>query len=94
MQGNARYEEPGQKLVQARIEYDSEIRKAEILGDFFIYPEEAVFLIEKSLLGIHAPYSKAEIAEKVRKAVAESSIALIGATPEGIATAVFMAMVQ
>ncbi len=93
MQASARYKEPGQKLVQARIEYDSEIRAVEILGDFFIYPEEAISLIEKSLLGMRVSSSKDELAERVRKAASENGIEMIGVTPEGIATAVYTAMI-
>ncbi len=92
MHGSARYKVPEGKLVEVRIDYEETIKKIEILGDFFVHPEESIGEIEESLKGSGVGESEESLAEKVRRAVELGGIEMIGVTPEAIAKAVKMAV--
>lgn len=94
MRGISKYKVPGGKLLEIRLDYDESIKKAEILGDFFLYPEESISDIEKSLIGIKTGESEKAIAEKIRKLVNSKKIEMIGIDPESISKAVKMAVVE
>lgn len=92
MIGRASEKVQGGKLVKAEVEYGERIRRVKITGDFFIYPEEAIGALEKSIVGAPASSSEEELAEKVRNAAEESGALLIGITPEAVARVVKGAM--
>ncbi len=94
MKGNAKQKVPGGKLISIKLEYGTRIEHIEILGDFFLYPEESLALIEKKLLNTKIDESEEEIAEKIRKIVDSHSIELIGITPQSIAKTIKMAIVK
>jgi len=68
-------------LIKVTVEIDENgktIREARITGDFFMYPEEALWSIEEKL-------SNTEISElemKVRKIFDELHVTLVGSTVE------------
>ncbi len=92
MHGESRYKVPGGKLVEVRLEYDESIGKIEILGDFFIYPEEALALIERAILGARRDASEREIEERIEGVLRPGGIEMIGVTAEAIAKAVRLAV--
>jgi lipoate-protein ligase A len=92
MNGGSRYKVPQGKLLEMRIDYDSKIRKVEMLGDFFLYPEESITEIEKAIVGIGVDESEEKIAERIRRLESSEGIEMIGITPEAIARAVKMAV--
>ncbi len=92
MKGNYSYKVPGGKLVEVRVEFGELIEKVEILGDFFVYPEENLAGIESSLAGIPAGESEGSISEKISVQAASSMTELIGVTPDAIAHALRLAV--
>ena|GEM_PF-470128 len=68
-------------LIRATVVLDdsgSIIRSARITGDFFLYPEEALWRIEESL-----PNTKiSDLETKIRKLFAELNIILVGSSVE------------
>jgi hypothetical protein len=82
----------GGKLVSVELEYSDRIESVKILGDFFLYPEEVLYKIEKSLIGIDVSSTKEKISDKIGKVVSEEGAELIGMTPEAIAETIIMAV--
>lgn len=78
---------PGGKLL--RVEFEAEggtIRAFSLTGDFFLYPETGVDLINESLQG--CPLEKEEIGRRVAETIASNSIEIVGFGPEDIADAI------
>jgi lipoate---protein ligase len=94
MHGTSKYKVPGGKLVEARVEYSGKIDRVEILGDFFLYPEEDMVYIERAMAGIDKDTDEKKIAERIREIVDKRGMELIGVNPEAIAKAVRMAVEQ
>lgn len=92
MQSTAEQKVPGGKLVSVKIEYVRKIKKVQILGDFFLYPEDTIYKLEKTLVGTSISASKDEISGKITKVLAMSNAELIGVTPEAIAETIKMAV--
>lgn len=92
MHGVSRYKVPEGKLVEIRLDYDDVIEKAEMLGDFFLYPEESISKIESGMVGMKTATSEKAISEKIRAIADSNGIEMIGITPEAIARAVKMAV--
>ena len=82
---------PGGKLISVKVIYWKSIDEIQILGDFFVYPEESLAIIEKSLLGTDLKASEDEISRNVQSVVDKNRITLVGVTPESIAQAIKMA---
>ncbi len=85
---------PGGKLLSIKLSYGSKIEKIQILGDFFLYPENKITEIEKALLDTPITESEDDVAARVKKAVNDNNIELVGITPEAIASVIKMAVVQ
>jgi hypothetical protein len=86
----ANYKIPGGKLVKVKLATTSEkIDKVQILGDFFMHPEETILVIEEALSGCQ---KDEELIEKVIKRVlTDSSTTLIGATPADFSKTIMIA---
>lgn len=66
---------PGGKLLRIKIEVRGDIiKKITILGDFFLYPEEKILSIEKSLTGAH----KKDVSLIVQNIIQNERIKLLG----------------
>ncbi len=63
---------------------DSIIKDIKISGDFFIYPEESIELIESSLKNIKV----SEIKQTLARTITSSGMRIIGFTPEDVETAI------
>ncbi|MGY5879699.1 MAG: lipoate protein ligase C-terminal domain-containing protein [Candidatus Thorarchaeota archaeon] len=86
----ANYKVPGGKLVKVKLNVSSgKIERVQILGDFFLHPEETIIAIEESLSGCQKDTKLIEkiIVEKLE----DSEATLIGATAEDFAKTIIMA---
>jgi len=92
LKGFARFKVPGGKLVEVKLDYSDSIKNVQILGDFFLYPEDALKDIERSLLNLKVDESEESIARIVSDVVKKKSITLIGITPNAIAKTIKMAV--
>ncbi len=92
MYSAAKLKVPGGKLISVKVTYWHTIDGVQILGDFFIYPEESLNAIEKSLVGMDAKASEQEISRHVQSVVDRNGITLVGLTPEAIAQVVKQAI--
>ena len=90
--GAAKLKVPGGKLVSVKLTFDKSIEKIQILGDFFINPEEALAEIEKSISGASISEGKEGIATRVARAAHLNHAEFIGVTPDSIAEAIFLAI--
>ena len=82
----------GGKLVIVKIGYSDRIERIQILGDFFIHPEESLGLIEASLIGLPARSTREKLSGAVREVAEMEGIEMIGITPDAIAEAALLAM--
>jgi len=86
----ANYKVPGGKLVKVKLDVSSgKITKIQIMGDFFLHPEETILTIEESLLGCHK--SKHSIEEIIEHTINDSDATLIGATVSDFSKTIMMA---
>ncbi|MFH1977994.1 MAG: hypothetical protein ABIJ92_01565 [Candidatus Aenigmatarchaeota archaeon] len=84
MKGTATEKIEGGKLITVKIDYDNTINTIQILGDFFIHPEESIEMIEKSFLNKSIEEPRETTKDRVNRIVEENDIQLIGVTPEAI----------
>lgn len=84
--GAAEVKVPGGKLVRAEVSVEGgRLAEVKITGDFFLYPEEAIFGLEASLKGLSVGLDYAPLIEsELRRAGAE----LVGASPRDVAEAI------
>ncbi|VVB87638.1 Lipoate-protein ligase A subunit 2 [uncultured archaeon] len=73
------------KLVKVEIEYDESIKKLKITGDFFMYPEDALERIEKTIVGLKKDAGMETIASKIRSIVEIEDVQMIGISAESLA---------
>ena len=92
MKGVATEKVPGGKLIRVRVSYDDVIIVAKITGDFFLYPEEAIEDIERSLFGVRTDVDEKVIEGIISEVVRDKGAELIGITPKDIARVVKGAM--
>jgi lipoate-protein ligase A len=92
MRSSAELKIKGGKLVEVILECSDHITGIKILGDFFIYPDDSLYRIEKALIGLSANASKGDIIKAINRTIAEEKAELIGITPEAIAETTVMAV--
>ncbi len=83
---------PAGKLVIAKVSYSDKIERVQILGDFFIHPEESLALIENMLVGSMINSTKEEISARIAGLAGREHIEMIGVTPDAMAQAITMAI--
>ncbi|HNT30474.1 MAG TPA: lipoate protein ligase C-terminal domain-containing protein [bacterium] len=91
-QGYAVFKIPEGKLLKVKLTYEAEdtiIEAVQLLGDFFVHPEDGIEAVEQALRGVRL--EEAAISEAVTACVAERSIDLLGITAAGIAHTILMA---
>lgn len=82
------YKTPGGKLVIVDFEVaDNHLRDVVVSGDFFLYPEDALFDITESLQNLPSDLDEAAIARTITDAIPEGT-EVLGTSPEGIAIAI------
>ena len=74
------------KLVKISLEYSDVIRKIQITGDFFLYPEEAIEKLQKSLEG--AKLEKEDIKRRVNEFISKNNAEIFGFDAEQLAEAI------
>ncbi|RLG69865.1 MAG: hypothetical protein DRO11_07085 [Methanobacteriota archaeon] len=73
---------PGGKLLRVELSVEKNtIKGVKITGDFFMYPEESISLLESTLVGV--PYRKDAIRKKLEEFF-KGGVHLIGATPKDL----------
>ncbi len=92
MRNSIKYKVPGGKLLIVKAEWKDRITNLELLGDFFVHPEEGLHCIEMLLVGSEVDEDEAWFSGTVQQFVDQNSITLIGINPEAIAKAVVMVM--
>ncbi|MDE1767778.1 MAG: biotin--protein ligase [Candidatus Micrarchaeota archaeon] len=92
MNGTSRFKVPGGKLVIVKLSYSDKIETLQILGDFFVYPEEALPEIENLLIGSQINAAKQDISKQINDYASRKNIEMVGITPDAIAQAVIMAI--
>ncbi|MCX8123105.1 MAG: hypothetical protein N3F66_02955 [Spirochaetes bacterium] len=84
---------PSEKLVHIDVIFDkNKIAYVHISGDFFIYPEEAITTIEKSLIGLAV--NKEQIQHELNTLVQIGNIQLVGISPATIVQGILEAFAQ
>ena len=74
------------KLIKIDLRYDVVIREIKIHGDFFLYPEDAITIIQNELIG--TKIDKVAIMEKIQLILDTNSIEPFGFTSEQLADAI------
>ena len=93
MRCRGEFKTPGGKLIAVDFDVlDGELRNVVVTGDFFLYPDDALFAIRDSLEGLSAALDEAEIAAAIQAAIPPGT-EMLGTSPAGIAIAVRRALV-
>lgn len=80
---------PGGKLLRVEVEHEAGVvKRVKLTGDFFLYPEDAIGEIERSLVGCEVN----EIAERVDNIASRGQAQLIGFTPQDVQDAIKLAV--
>jgi lipoate-protein ligase A len=88
----ARQKVKGGKLLVVKIKHDVRIASIQVLGDFFIVPEDALPKIESALVGIGIGEQEGKISSIISEAVKRNNVELIGIDPDAIAHTIRMAL--
>lgn len=77
------YKVPNGKLIRLRAWFrqDGSFRDVQILGDFFVYPEDALQKIEQLIVGVK---NLGEAQEHITSFMLDNEVMLVGITPEAI----------
>ncbi len=87
MNGVARYKVRGGKLIVVKVEYGTAIEDIQILGDFFMHPEDSIFEVEAKIKGLPLE-SLGGIEGVVSQLVSEKHIEMVGIDAQSIGKAV------
>ena len=91
MQSRSVYKVPKGKLLKVCLNYDvkdNSIDEIIITGDFFAYPEEAIELMEKELIG--TVLEREILFKKIDSIIRERKIQFIGVDTEGFTKGILM----
>ena len=89
---HAEYKVPGGKLVVVDLQVvDGCLQQAQLSGDFFLEPPEALARMDAALNGLPADASEEHIAQAVAAALPEGT-EMFGLTPEAVAVVVRRAL--
>jgi lipoate-protein ligase A len=75
---------PGGKLARLSVKRNG-LPKVVLSGDFFIYPDEGILIIEKTLAGLAGDEPLEYVESSLKMAIKESGIELIGLDEHTIA---------
>ncbi len=91
MQSKSVYKVPNGKLLKVFLEYNEKknlINEINIMGDFFVYPEETIETIENKLK--NTLLNRESLLEKIKSVIKENNIEFIGLNAEGLAEGIMM----
>lgn len=92
MRVRGEFKTPGGKLISVEFDVqDATLWDVVVTGDFFLYPEDALPRLSRSLEGSSTTLRASDYAELVRSALA-GDVELLGSSPEALATAVIRAL--
>lgn len=94
MEGLARQKVPGGKLLIIKAIYSEKIDSIQILGDFFLYPESSLDILERAIIGTEVNFDENKLASKISDIAIKNKIEMIGITPQSIAQTIKMAVKQ
>ncbi len=92
MEGKAVLKVEGGKLLKIFLDYDNKINKIKITGDFFLYPEESLEMLEKELVGLEL--DKDLLLEKINGFFEENKVKLFGVNSSDIVDGVINCLSQ
>jgi len=85
----ARRKVPGGKLLSVRLQHDGErVTGAELSGDFFLFPEESIAVVESALVGMPRSLDEASLAAMIAERMEREGITAIGFTPRDLASVI------
>ncbi len=87
------YKIPDGKLLKISLDYNDKNKKILgllITGDFFVYPEEAIEILEKKLLD--TTLNEKILKNKINNVIRENKIEFIGLNAEGLVTGIMMCL--
>jgi lipoate-protein ligase A len=88
-EGKAEYKVPGGKMVKVNLLTKNEtILDLKISGDFFMYPEEAIFRLESHLKGKGI---NSVLPQVINEFLRKRRVKLLGITAEDLAEAIYIA---
>lgn len=91
---NGEYKVPGGKLVRVSFDViDDVLRNAQLSGDFFLEPDEALEDINAALNGLPVSADSGVIAERIRQSVSDEAI-MVGFSAIDVGVAVRRALAQ
>lgn len=88
------YKVPNGKLLKVFLDYDldtNKIKEISITGDFFVYPEDAVDLIEKELKGTEV--DEDVLLAKIKSVIERNNVEFIGLNAEGLTKGIMLCVV-
>jgi hypothetical protein len=91
MKANTTYKIPQGKLLRISLEYNEKkeiIDKISIMGDFFVYPEESMELLEEELKNVSLKEN--ELSNKIQSTIKKYDMQFIGLDCEGIVKGIMM----
>ena len=87
------YKVPEGKLIKIQVELENDtIKFVQIFGDFFLHPEDCLEEIELTLMG--ALVDEKSLADLIESKLEHCQATLIGARPQDIAHAIYLASVS
>ncbi|MFN8592917.1 MAG: biotin--protein ligase [Thermomicrobiales bacterium] len=92
MPARGEFKTPGGKLIA--VEFDvvyGTLRNVVVTGDFFLYPEEALSVLARTLEGSPASLVREDYAALIQTEL-DAGVELLGSSAEGLATAVVRAI--
>lgn len=75
---------PNGKLLRIKLDLSSKINKVQVLGDFFVHPEESIIDIESILSKLDINYDEKREIQNLKDYVEKNKIQLIGLDEEAI----------
>ena len=93
MNSKSVYKIPDGKLLKISLDYNDKNKKILgllITGDFFVYPEEAIEILEKKL--ISTMLNEKILKDKINNVIRENKIEFIGLNTEGLVTGIMMCL--
>jgi lipoate-protein ligase A len=89
VKATARRKVPGGKRLSVRLEHDGlRVTKAELSGDFFLFPDDAIEVLEASLIGIPLRVDVRELSDIIASVMEHGGISAIGFAPRDLAEVV------
>jgi len=85
---------PGGKLLRISIEAEQAIRRVAITGDFFLHPEEALPVVENSLINLPVNSAKKQFEQAIDVALSYQKATFYGLTVSDLADTVLSALEQ